>query len=207
MSTSKDKNIQSMRRTIDTALTFIWDENFADVIERQMTDQVLPKIGDSRIREEYLKPSLAILKKAMLKIRDVDYLKEEDPDNAREILESLQESFKYLLKGLLKEHGKNDLVDDITNLSREFYSVQAKLRGIVYPNTIQQSYSPIITLIKFSRNMQKHEDERPIDLLTEKKTYANIFTNAAIAILSIYAYKEILDTWYETESVCSGEKH
>jgi hypothetical protein len=155
----------------------------------------------SRLQESY-----QVLKKVVETIAyDEEYSKEENPHTFKELIENLEDAFKYAFDSFMIEYRISASGDaPISSLNGIFYTQLARRRRLPANDYVLQAYPPITLLIRMLRNCQKHETHRPIDHITKKKSFGNLYTISSVIILAIYAYLEILQAWSDTIKIDSA---
>lgn len=125
---------------------------------------------------------------------DESYIKSENPFTFKDYLEDLKNVLKIVYLGIRpKRRTEGNPLDHIDYHKKAFFEVLERIRG----RKILSSYTSITQVVRFLRNMEEHAD-KPIDDITGKKSYGNLYTLVSILILVTYAYKEILQVWLDT---------
>lgn len=150
--------------------------------------------------KSHLSESYRILKKVVEALAYGEaYFKEEEPITFKDFIEGLVEVFKCIFESFMKEeHTFSSRDHRIDDLNRQFYNALKSKRQLSQDRFVPQAYPPVTLLIRMIRNCQVHERDKPIDHLTHKRSYGNLYTISSVIILSIYAYCEILQDWLDT---------
>ena len=148
----------------------------------------------------HLQESHRVLKKVVQDLAYGEaYQKEEDPITFKDLIEGLVEVFKCVFESFMKEeHAFAPGDHRIDDLSRQFYDSLKRQRRLPRREFVPQAYPPITLLIRLIRNCQVHQRDKPVDHITRKRSFGNVYTISSVIILSIYAYSEILQAWIET---------
>lgn len=189
---------KTIRRGMIFNFATVWDMSeglISDVKDR------LSKRIDAQATER-LSLSFDTLKDIVVTLEtDEEYPDQEDPLFFKELIEKMEDVFKYVFEAYMIEQSKpiggNDSID---YLNKRFYEDIAARRKIMPPKYVPQAYPPITLLIRLLRNCQKHETKWPVDHMTGEKSFGNVYTLCSALILAVYAYKEILERWLETDA-------
>jgi hypothetical protein len=174
----------------------IWNMS-ADKISTSISEL---KKGLSAIGQEKAEKSYTVLEDIIVQLKTSEnYPEEEDPIFFESLMVKLESVFKHLLEAYMLERSIDIPDDSISRLNQQFYDDIAIRRGLPQGKYVPQAYPPITLLIRMLRNCQHHAAVGPVDHITEKRTYGNVYTLCSALILSIYAYIEILDAWLTTE--------
>lgn len=192
---------ESFERTLRPQMIFqathVWhlsEKRIASQIER-----LVENLQEAEAKT-HLQESHRVLKKVVEALAYGEpYLKEEDPITFKDLMEGLVEVFKCVFESFMKEEHTFTLGDHkIDDLNRQFYTSLKRKRGLPQGEFVPQAYSPITVLVRMVRNCQVHQRDKPIDHITRKKSFGNVYTISSVIILSVYAYSEILQAWLDT---------
>ena len=98
----------------------------------------------------------------------------------------------------MEDHSYTPEDSKIDDLAAQFYDTIAWMRGLGPRKFVSQAYPSITLLIRMVRNCQEHVRKKPVDHITHKNSFGNVYTISSIMILAIYAYLEILQVWTYT---------
>lgn len=182
----------------------VWEESLQTVTDLLEKVDALARQSNDKLRD-----SFEALKDVHESMKDDSYVKQEDHILFKDLALKMEDVFKFLLQAYFVENSiqlKDNLgraiqlsSAKIDHLNRDFSIDISRRRKLPY---VPQAYPPITLLIRFLRNCEEHETNKPIDHITGKHSFGNVYTLCSLFILSIYAYKEILESWLETESYC-----
>lgn len=178
-------------------VTHVWnlsEKRIASQIER-----LIENLQESEAKT-HLQESYRVLKKMVETLAYVEaYLKEEDPITFKDLIEGLVEVFKCVFESFMKEeHTFTPGDHKIDDLNRQFYGSLKRKRRLPRGEFVPQAYPPVTFLVRMVRNCQVHQRDKPIDHITRKRSFGNVYTISSVIILSIYAYSEILQAWIDT---------
>ena len=177
--------------------TCVWrlSEKRINSLIEELSENLQEAEARSRLQESY-----CVLKKVIEALAyNKGYLEEEDPHTFKELIENLDDVFKYVLESfLIEDHAHISGDDNISYLNKQFYESLARKRRLPPGNFVLQAYPPITLSVRMLRNCQKHERNRPIDHITGKRSFGNVYTISSVIMLSVYAYSEILQAWLDT---------
>lgn len=123
-------------------------------------------------------------------LSDTNYMKVENPFTFKDYMEDLKNVLKILYECVpLMPGADEDAPDNIDFLKKNFYNSLQAMCGYT-----PQVYVPITQVVRFLRNVEEHA-EKPVDHITGKKSYGNLYVLMSIFVLVTYAYKEILQAW------------
>jgi hypothetical protein len=123
-------------------------------------------------------------------LSDTNYMKIENPFTFKDYMEDLKNVLKILYECVpLMPGADEDAPDNIDFLKKNFYNSLQAMCGYT-----TQVYVPITQVVRFLRNVEEHA-EKPVDHITGKKSYGNLYVLMSIFVLVTYAYKEILQAW------------
>lgn len=123
-------------------------------------------------------------------LSDTNYMKVENPFTFKDYMEDLKNVLKILYECVpLMPGADEDAPDNIDSLKKNFYNSLQAMCGYT-----PQVYVPITQVVRFLRNVEEHA-EKPVDHITGKKSYGNLYVLMSIFVLVTYAYKEILQAW------------
>lgn len=180
-----------LRNSAITQLDIIWPSSKDRIIN------LINKISKKEVldTDKKLFESLQVLDTIIFQIttENVQYKSVEDPDTFKQKIDSLQDVFNRLFCTFFH---KNELDIPIDKLCKLFFEEIDIIKKSPEKQVTLQGYPPITQVIRFIRNLQKH-NVRPLDHITGKHTYGNVYTLVSILILSIYGYIEILENWLE----------
>jgi hypothetical protein len=179
-----------MRRTAQTNLMAIWDFCKTEITR---LNGLLDTLNEES--QEYRMSSFSKLKQIVMSINE-DYVNEENPEIFEDSIQSLNKSFKKLCCAYLIPNGIAGTPDNVEDLTTAFFTqIQHRLHRDKLCN-----YGGIVKLVRFVRNSVEHEEaNKPVDLITKKNSYGNIFTLTSILVLSLHAQMEMLNFWLEVE--------
>lgn len=179
------------RKSMILQFNIVWDVSEERI--KRLIDDLKRRIRTDQ--GEHLQESFELLQDRVTNdlLFDPRYHRDEDPQKFLQLIDCLDDVFKDLLDAF--EESKS--VHSIVAHSRSFFREVARRKGLAPDDYVNEGYSRIISVIHFVRNLQKHERPRPLDHLTGKHTFGNVFTLVSILILAIYAYIEILEYWLE----------
>lgn len=192
---------ESFERTIRLQMIFqathVWnlsEKRIASQIER-----LVENLQEAKAKT-HLQESHRVLKKVVEALAYGEpYLKEEDPITFKDLMEGLVEVFKCVFESFMKEeHAFTPGDHKIDDLNRQFYTSLKRKRRLPHCEFVSQAYPPITVLVRMVRNCQVHQRDKPIDHITRKRSFGNVYTLSSVIILSIYAYSEILQAWLDT---------
>ena len=177
----------------------VWEESLertTSLLERLNSHIRVPEAG------EKVHDSFETLKSIHEALRDEKYIKIEDHILFKDLAIKLEDVFKHLLQAYAIEHS---LVLTDRNGNRIALS-EAKVDYLTMcfvksvserstPTTYHRIYPAITLLIRYLRNSEEHETSKPVDHITGKHSYGNVYTLCSLFIVTIYAYKEILEKW------------
>jgi hypothetical protein len=187
----------TIERTLRLQATYqvksVWGLSEDEVGAR--VDIIMGSIQHSRAKDR-LNDSHRLLVRTIEQIAfDEDYEKVEDPQTFKELLWALKDVFEALFDSNIIEESVDFRPDNIIGLSMDFYRRMNQTLGLIdRRDQLPCGYPGIATLIVMLRNCTEH-DSKPRDHITGKYSYGNLHTLVAIAVLSIYAYHEILGVW------------
>ena len=188
---------RSVRSQMIFQATNVWnlsEKRIVSVIER-LVENLQEHDAKTHLQESY-----RILKKVVEALAYGEaYFKEEDPITFKDLVEGLVEVFKYVFESFMKEeHAFTPGAHRIDDLCKRFYNSLKQKRRLPSTAFVPQAYPPITLLIRMVRNCQVHQRDKPIDHITRKESFGNVYTISSVIILSIYAYSEILQAWLDT---------
>jgi hypothetical protein len=157
-------------------------------------------IQNEEARNE-LRESIEILKAISPSMREDNYQKQEDALIFRTLAIQIKDVFRSLLGSYMTEKGLNcGDKNSVDYLNRLFYEDIARRTGFRKEN-LPQCYPPFTMMSRFLRNSVEHTDIRdtPVDAVTSKKSFGNVYTLCSSYILTVYAYAEILEIWLKLE--------
>lgn len=150
--------------------------------------------------KENLDWSYQALIQSISTMTDENYILSENPFLFNEAIDSLHDTLRHLSMSYLvaidEEHG----ADNAESLVNQYcISISNRYRAI---NTSQLwwGYPAVSKLIRFIRNLEEHQiRNRPTDVITNERSFGNIFTLTSLFILSVQAYIEICTIWLLVE--------
>jgi hypothetical protein len=180
-----------MRRAALTNLTTVWDFCKPEIMK---LNELLDAKTNGTARE-YRDQSFSALKQIIMSINE-EYVTNENPDVFETLVKRLNDSFKKLYLAYIVSKEVSCDKDNIETLTEVFFNeIQRKLSQDRLCN-----YAGVTKLVKFVRNHEEHQHRnKPVDLITGKSSFGNLFTLTSILILSFYAQIEILSFWLKTE--------
>ena len=194
---------ESLERTLRPQMifqaTYVWNSSEDHIIS--LIEGLCENLQEQDAKD-HLRESHRILKKVVEALTyDETYSKEEDPITFKDHLEGLVEVFKYVFESFKKEEHTFTPGDHrIDDLNEEFYDSLKTKRGLPPREFVPQAYPPVTRLVRMVRNCQIHQRDKPIDHITHKRSFGNVYTISSVVILSIHAYSEILQAWLDTIS-------
>lgn len=190
-------NQQNLRQSVVIQTASLWNAS-----ERKIGKCVkkIVSVLSEQDAKDRLKESYRILKGISDDLSyNNRYIRTEDPLVFKELWFRLIETFKDTFESFMIENHTYTANDKrIDDMSCEFYETLAWMRGLEPERYVNQAYPPVTVVIRTIRNCAEHVRDKPVDHITRKKSFGNIFTLSSIYILSIYAYLEILTAWIDT---------
>ena len=186
-----------------TAMLFAADNVWEESLET-MTGLLERLYSIIRIRQagEKVHDSFETLTSIHEAMRDEKYTRKEDHILFKDLAIKLEDVFKHLLQAyaieyslvLTDRYGNRIGLSDATvdYLSMCFVT---SVYGRPSPPPYPRVYPAITLLIRFLRNSEEHETNKPVDHITGKHSFGNVYTLCSLFIVTIYAYKEILEKW------------
>jgi hypothetical protein len=184
----------------------VWrmSEKYVTTLVEKLLQNLTEAEAKNRLEESY-----QVLRKVIDSlIYEKAYSEEEDPHYFKELIENLQDAFKYFYESYnIEKHVPDQGSDRIDTMNLQFYDSVARERGLPPQQYVHQAYPPITLLIKMVRNCQKHDPSPPVDHITGKRSFGNIYTISSVVMLSIYAYLEIARAWCDTMEIVNSRRN
>lgn len=197
MSDPEESFERTLRPQMIFQATIVWN-----LSEKRIASQVERLVGNLQEADAktHLQESHRVLKKVVQDLAYGEaYLKEEDPITFKDLLGGLVEVFKCVFESFMKEeHTFTPGDHKIDDLNKQFYNSLKRKRRLPQGEFVRQAYPPITFLIRLVRNCQVHQRDKPVDHITRKRSFGNVYTISSVIILSVYAYSEILQAWLDT---------
>lgn len=160
----------------------------------QLKDSLLANLTNNDEKEAIINSFEKLRAIAQTLRGDESYIKSEKPFIFKDYLEDLKNVLKIVYLGIRQgRRTEGNPPDHIDYHKKAFFEALERIRG----SRILCSYTPITQVVRFLRNMEEHAD-KPIDDITGKKSYGNLYTLVSVFILVTYAYREILQVWLDT---------
>lgn len=185
---------RTLRQQMILQAAYVWNSSEERI--NSCVEQLLQVLHEQEAKN-LLQESHRILKGATdaLAYND-EYVKEEDPVIFKELVSRLVEVFKNIFESFtMEDHSYTPGDNRIDDLAVQFYDAIAWMRGLGPRDFVSQAYPSITLLVRMVRNCQEHVRNKPVDHITHKTSFGNVYTLSSIMILSIYAYLEILQAW------------
>jgi hypothetical protein len=167
----------------------------------QLRNELTTRLPDQDAKDS-VQDSFEMLKATANNLMSDDlYIRKENPNKFKEYVEGLKNILKMIYSGIpVPPNPGADLPDHIDFLKGNFiHTLENERRRITRnPNyIITETYCSITKFVRYLRNVEEHQN-KPVDCLTGKRSYGNLYTLVSAFILVTYAYKEILEIWLET---------
>src|SRR6266516_2374352 len=157
---------------------------------------------------EKLADSFDTLQSIYVSIIDEDYVAAEDRILFKEQAMRMEDVFKRLIQGYMLQNGivitnRSGSSDSDPGIDRMNVVFHESLRNRQNPvgAFIPQIYPAITLLIRFLRNREEHEQNKPRDHITGNRSFGNLYTLCSLFMLATYAYVEILEKWLAVEQI------
>jgi hypothetical protein len=135
-------------------------------------------------------------------LRDEDYVKEEDHILFKDLAIKMEDVFKHPLHAYMIENSVKLIDDKGKTVSLNAASIDLlnfTFAGHISQNRknrrLHQVYPAVTILVRYLRNCEEHETNKPEDHITGKNSFGNVYTLCSVFIITVYAYKEILQSW------------
>lgn len=170
-------------------LTKTFWEDFSQILDNHL-ESIQKKMSDQRAINN-LNTSYNILERVVEHINDPNYIEVENEYQHKQLIYSLEDSFNCLFNSFIFDNNMNTNKEGIDFLFTEFVEcIEDKKQEDIY-----KRYAPITKVLRYLRNVERHQRDKPIDVLTNIRTFGNIHTIHCLCILSCYAYLRVLKLW------------
>jgi hypothetical protein len=180
------------RQGMITLGTSVWFRS-EQIIDR-LRQELIAELNDQEQKDAVANSYERLSGIAHSLLSDTNYMRTENPFTFKDYMEDLKNVLKMVYECVpLRPGADEDAPDNIDFLKRNFYDSISAMCGFRF---IPQVYVPITQVVRFLRNVEEH-GEKPVDHITGKRSYGNLYVLMSIFVLITYAYKEVLQTWLE----------